>query len=79
MIRVEPRTVREIRPPASPQRSWPAWTVACGFALAALFCVPLAIEAGKLLAADDDPVAITDRALPRAFDGRSRSARSRRR
>jgi hypothetical protein len=72
MIRVEPRTVREIRPQASPQRwsqrSWPAWTVACGFALAALFCVPLAIEAGKLLAADDDPVAITDRALPRAFD-----------
>jgi hypothetical protein len=42
--------------------------VACGFALAALVCVPLAIEARFLLATEDDPVAITDRALPRAFD-----------
>jgi len=54
--------------PAVLRRSWPAWTVACGFALAALLCVPLAIEAGSLLATEDDPVAITDRALPRAFD-----------
>jgi hypothetical protein len=50
------------------RRSWPAWTVACGFVLAALFCVPLAIEAVRLLATEDDPVAIADRALPRAFD-----------
>jgi hypothetical protein len=79
MIRVDPRAEREIRPQHSqpqqswpqrswPHRSWPAWTVACGFALAALFCVPLAIEARFLLATEDDPVAITDRALPRAFD-----------
>ena len=36
--------------------------------MTALFCVPLAIEAGWLLSTEDDPVAITDRALPRAFD-----------
>ncbi|MBX9824235.1 MAG: hypothetical protein K2Y27_04485 [Xanthobacteraceae bacterium] len=42
--------------------------MACGFALAALLCVPLAIEAGTLLATEDDPVAVTDRALSRAFD-----------
>jgi hypothetical protein len=42
--------------------------VACGFAVAAALCVPLAIEAGVLLTTEDDPVAITDRALPRAFD-----------
>ena len=32
---------------------------------AAVLCVPLAIEAHSLLKADDDPVAITDRALAR--------------
>lgn len=62
MVRLD----QQMRRPA--RRSWPAWAVACGFALAALFCVPLAIEAGSLLASEDDPVAIADRALPRAFD-----------
>jgi hypothetical protein len=45
-----------------------AWLAAGLFALAALFCVPLGFEADSLLAAADDPVAITDRALDRAFD-----------
>jgi hypothetical protein len=49
-------------------RSWYAWTLAAGFALAALFCVPLALEAASLLASEDEPVAIADRALARAFD-----------
>ena len=69
MIRGSQATQRSahLRPwPGRP--AWPAWTVACGFALAALFCVPLAVEAGWLLVTEDDPVAITDRALPRAFD-----------
>lgn len=39
------------------------------FALAALFCVPLALEAESLLSAAEDPVAIADRGLARAFDG----------
>ena len=60
--------IRAIQPMRPTVRSWPAWTVAFGFALAVLFCVPLAIEAGRLLATEDDPVAITDRALARAFD-----------
>lgn len=55
------------RPRQSRPASWPAWTAAGGFGLAALICVPLAIEAGRLLTTEDDPVAITDRALPRAF------------
>jgi hypothetical protein len=38
------------------------------FALAAAFCVPLGIEAEALLSAADDPVAIADRGLERAFD-----------
>ena len=46
-----------------------AWLGAGLFALAALFCVPLALEANSLLFAAEDPVAITDRALTRAFDG----------
>jgi hypothetical protein len=45
-----------------------AWFAAGLFALAALACVPLGIEAGTLIAIDDDPAAITDRALARAFD-----------
>jgi hypothetical protein len=61
MIRVVPQPTRPV---------WHAWTAAIGFAIAALFCVPLAFEANTLLNADDDPVAITDRALPRAFDGK---------
>ena len=62
------RGSQPVRRPAVLRRSWPAWTVACGFVLAALLCVPVAIEAARLLATEDDPVAITDRALPRAFD-----------
>jgi hypothetical protein len=45
-----------------------AWLAAGLFALAALICVPLGLEADSLIAAADDPVAITDRALDRAFD-----------
>ena len=46
-----------------------AWLAAGLFALAALFCVPLGLEAESLLSAADDPVAIADRGLARAFDG----------
>jgi hypothetical protein len=45
-----------------------AWFAALLFAVAALFCVPLAFEARSLLNSADDPVAIADRALDRAFD-----------
>jgi hypothetical protein len=38
------------------------------FALAALFCVPLGLEAQSLLETTEDPVAIADRGLARAFD-----------
>src|SRR5947207_2322294 len=57
-----------IRIPRPHRPVWHAWTAAIGFAVAAVFCVPLAIEANVLLKSDDDPVAITDRALSRAFD-----------
>jgi hypothetical protein len=50
-------------------RATPAWLAAGLFALAALACVPLGIEAGSLLAAEDDPATLSDRALDRAFDG----------
>jgi hypothetical protein len=53
MIRIHPQT---------------AWLAAGLFALAALFCVPLGLEADGLLAAADDPAALADRALDRAFD-----------
>jgi hypothetical protein len=69
MIRESQPTPRPapLRPwPGRP--AWPAWILACGFAVAVLLCVPLAIEAHFLLTTEDDPVAITDRALPRAFD-----------
>ena len=33
------------------------------FAVAAFFCVPLGLEANDLLLSEDDPVAISDRAL----------------
>jgi hypothetical protein len=46
-----------------------AWLAAGLFAVAALFCVPLGLEAESLLSAADDPVAIADRGLARAFDG----------
>ena len=58
-----------IRVPRPHRPVWHAWTAAIGFAIAAVFCVPLAMEANTLLRSDDDPVAITDRALSRAFDG----------
>ena len=45
-----------------------AWLAAGLFALAALFCVPLGIEAESLLSAADDPAAIADRGLARALD-----------
>jgi hypothetical protein len=45
-----------------------AWLAAGLFALAALFCVPLGVEAYSLLFAADDPVAIADRGLASAFD-----------
>jgi hypothetical protein len=45
-----------------------AWLAAALFALAALFCVPLGLEAESLLAAADDPAAIADRGLARVFD-----------
>ena len=45
-----------------------AWLAAGLFALAALFCVPLGLEAQSLLETADDPVAIADRGLARAFD-----------
>jgi hypothetical protein len=38
------------------------------FAMAALVCVPIALEAGWLLMRADDPVAISDRALSHSFD-----------
>src|SRR5258708_15764026 len=45
-----------------------AWLAAGLFALAALFCVPLGLEAQSLLDTAEDPVAIADRGLARAFD-----------
>jgi hypothetical protein len=45
-----------------------AWLAAGLFALAAAFCVPLGLEAESLLSSSDDPVAIADRGLARAFD-----------
>src|SRR5262245_57216442 len=46
-----------------------AWIVAGLFAIAALIALPLAIEAEALLASQDDPAAIADRALDQAFNG----------
>jgi hypothetical protein len=45
-----------------------AWLAAVLFAVAALVCVPLGMEADSLISSANDPVAITDRALDRAFD-----------
>jgi hypothetical protein len=45
-----------------------AWLAAGLFALAALFCVPLGLEAQSLLETAEDPVAIAGRGLARAFD-----------
>ncbi len=38
------------------------------FAIAALVCVPIGLEAEDLLASEDDPVAISDRAIGKVFD-----------
>lgn len=45
-----------------------AWIAAAVFAVAAFFVAPLGIEAHRLLESEDDPAAITDRALASAFD-----------
>lgn len=45
-----------------------AWIGAALFAVAAIVCVPIGIEAENLLATEDDPAAIADRALARSFD-----------
>jgi hypothetical protein len=49
-------------------RTAPAWLSAGLFALLAIACVPLGIEAGALLTAEEDPAALADRQLERAFD-----------
>jgi hypothetical protein len=52
-------------------RSYPAvaWLAAGLFALGAVLLVPLGIEAWSVLSSADDPAAISDRGLTRAFDG----------
>jgi hypothetical protein len=57
-------------------RPWLAFIAAAAFAAAALFAVPLALEADRLLESSDDPAAIADRALGRHSTGRWRSAKS---
>ena len=52
----------------NPLRVKLAFVAAGLFALAALFAVPLAMEAETLLASEDDPAAIADLALEKAFD-----------
>src|SRR5690349_8920219 len=65
---------RMIRVPRRHRPVWHALAAAIGFAIAAVFCAPLAIQANALLKAGDDPVAIADRALSRAFDGKVATA-----
>jgi len=45
-----------------------AWFAAAAFAVLAVICVPIGMEANRLLASEDDPVAIADQALASAFD-----------
>jgi hypothetical protein len=45
------------------------FTAAALFAVAGFFAIPLGIEAESLLNDEDDPVAIADRGLDKAFDG----------
>jgi hypothetical protein len=52
----------------SPVRVGLAFLAAALFAIAALFAVPLAMQAKMLLASEDDPVAIADLALEKAFN-----------
>jgi hypothetical protein len=63
-----------IRVPRPHRPVWHVWTAATGFAVAAVFCAPLAFEANSLLKASEDPVAISGRALSRAFDGKVATA-----
>lgn len=44
------------------------WLAGMLFAAAAVVCVPKAIDAGHLLAIEDEPAAIADRALAQSFD-----------
>jgi hypothetical protein len=44
------------------------WLAVGLFALAAIVCVPLGIEADRLLSSEDDPAAISDRKLGAVFD-----------
>src|SRR5687768_3851644 len=52
----------------SPPRVGLAWIAAGLFAVAALVVVPVAIDAEQLLASEDDPAVIADRALATRFD-----------
>ena len=45
-----------------------AWIATGLFALAALVCVPIGMEADTLLKTQDDPAAIADRHLAKVFD-----------
>jgi hypothetical protein len=58
----------------TPLRVALAWLAAGAFVLACLVCVPIGIEAHGLLWRVDDPAAIADHGLDRAFD-RSRAER----
>jgi len=69
--------MRDRNRPALPQMSGIAarpprivWALLCGLMLgiAALYVAPRGLEADALLAIEDDPVALADRALARSFD-----------
>jgi hypothetical protein len=77
VIRLEPELELKPREPVEARvsvytrrlpKSGFAWVAACAFAAAALAAAPLAMEAGSLLASQDDPVAIADRGLATSFD-----------
>ena len=77
VIRLEPELELKPREPVEARvsvdtrrlpKSGFAWVAACVFAAAALAAAPLAMEAGSLLASQDDPVAIADRGLATSFD-----------
>jgi hypothetical protein len=70
---VEALLVRDAGPTPDAGRGTPlrvalAFAVAGLFALAAVFAVPVAMEAKAILASEDDPAAIADRGLARSFD-----------
>lgn len=54
--------------PMNPTRLRLAWFVAGLFAVAAVICVPIGMEARSLLVSEDDPAALADRALDKVFD-----------